>query len=449
MGAPQAAGPAFIDPGVSQNAQFFGTQSPPLPAITANGGKLYLYQQTIGSGGANINGCAVYRSTDGGTTWTELDAANAPTSAVGAFVLDSANKQLIFGLVTITSPATAQALFLKNFNLTTEKWGANYATGGPNANTVVNSVFKRPDASVVVVYDFGSGNPGGTSRLRAAVWNGATWSTSIDLGAAMLPSQADGNINVSGTCCAMDSTGIVHAAYVNNAGTLFFYQQLLTNNALGPSNQFTIANFSNSAFGSLLIYRSSVLISYLSAVHTQNTLLIGTPLAAPAWSTVNPAALAGSFRNTPAPLATDGTNLVWMINPIISGIYDAFQLATSTDGGQTWTIIQSNLTAPFFYDMAPGQSPLAPNADPTFGSFAPVVSVLNINGTATVFGFNNVRNSAQALQMGYFMNSLALGAAPTTPTKLEISLFGVKRWPKSPDGQCVEVPEPVPLKRVM
>ena len=120
MGAPQAAGPSFVSQ--SDKAQIFGTQ-PPVQLITANNGKLYLYQQRVNSGGANIDGSGIYRSTDGGTTWTQLDSGNSLNNAIGSSFYDAANSQLILGLVQ--DDGSSHGLFLKNFNLTSETWGAN------------------------------------------------------------------------------------------------------------------------------------------------------------------------------------------------------------------------------------------------------------------------------------------------------------------------------------
>jgi len=447
MGAPQNAGPTFISP--SDQAFVFGSQ-PPVGLFTANSGKLYLYQAQVGSGGGNINGCGIYESTDGGTTWTDLDAANRPTSAQGAAVQDSTNNRLILGLVTDTFPQTAQATFIKPFNLGTKTWGANIASGGPNAVTVVNSVFLRPDNSIVLIYDFGASNPGGTSRLRAAVWNGSTWTSSIDVGSAILPSQANGNINVSGACCTMDSTGLIHIVYTNSAATLFFYQQLKTDNTLGTSHQFTGLNFSSTSFGNAIISGPNVLVSFASNSFTNNALLLGTPLSNPAWSVITPSSLAqpAGQVNLAGPLGTDGTNLIWMINSLDATFtYTFYQLARSTDNGQTWTILTDNTTSPYFYSFLPGGSTQAPNTDPTFGTFNPILAILGISGTATAFGLTNVRNTSKSANLGYMLNSEAIGAAPPgTPTKFEIVLFGTKRWGKGPEPECTELPEPKHVK---
>lgn len=425
MGAPQAAGPSFVQ--IAPNvAQTFDTT--PATQLIAFNGKLYSVQTTIGSGGGNINGVGVFRSTDGGSTWTQMDAANAPTSGFGTAFFDSANSLLIFGLVTITFPQTQQATFLKNFNLATETWQANFAPGGPVAKTVVQQVFKRPDGTIFIVYDFGSTNPGGTTRLRGAFWNGAAWSASIDLGANTLGIDASGNIVVANTGAVMDASGNINLAFSNNTRSYLFYQQVLANNTLGPSNQFLGTGFVNTkpVVGTVLISGSNILISIVTNASKNNTLLIGTPLNAPVWSSVSPAVLssASGHVNFAGPLATDGSNLIWMIDTFDPTFaFDTYQLAKSTDNGQTWNLLPDNVTAPFFYDFAPGQSPQAPNTDPTFGTSAPYLAVLSLAGTPTAYGFANVNNSTVGLQSAYFLNSEAV-AAPTPPVVANVTLPG-------------------------
>lgn len=50
---------------------------------------------------------------------------------------------------------------------------------------------------------------------------------------------------------------------------------------------------------------------------------------------------------------------------------------------------------------------------------------------------------------GAVIASFKAAPAPANPTKLEISLFGTKRFGKSPDQECVDLPESPQIKRVM
>lgn len=438
----QSAGPSFVS--FAADAEFFASGPPSV--FTANGA-LYVVQQTIGSGGGNINGTAVFKSTDNGNTWAELDAANAPTSAVGWPVFDTANNRLLFGLITVTAPVTQQALFLKAFSFATETWGANFATGGPVGENPVQFTFVRPDNSVVVIYDFGAGlNPGGTTRLRAAIWNGAAWSSSIDLGAAILPLVPGGNVAVSSAVAAMDTTGNVHVAFNDSNRSVFMYQQL-TGSALGSSHQFTETfQVQRPAWANMLVLGNAVLISGVTN-NANNTFFIGAGLSAPVWSSVTPSNIqpATAIRQ-PGPVATDGTNLYWMLDFTSpeSSTVDAYKLARSKDGGHTWAVLSETAVSPFFYDF--GASTLAPSADPSTANNSPVLAVLKPAGTLTAYGFCNVAHTAAGGVFGYFMN---LDPFSTTPTQFEISLLGVKRFAAAPPLECVEMPTKPIIKRVM
>lgn len=70
-------------------------------------------------------------------------------------------------------------------------------------------------------------------------------------------------------------------------------------------------------------------------------------------------------------------------------------------------------------------------------------SVSNIGTYGTTFSGSGLSPDAAVIA------SFKLGAAPATPTKLEISLFGVKRFGKPPETECNELPPPSTFKRVM
>lgn len=421
------------------------------PTLFTANGKLYKFCIVNQSGGASVNGSAMYRSTDNGSTWTKMDGANGPTAAGGSAVLDPTNSNVVIcGLVTVTFPQTAQSTFLQNFNLSTETWGAPYATGGPPAVTVVQQVFKLPNGVIRIVYDFGASNPATTSRLRAADWNGSTWGASIDVGVAIIPFLANGNVAVSNCGAALDSTGNLHLAFTSNTRSVVMYQQVLQNGTLGPSNHFTGISFVTSVavIGNMVISGNNILISSIANAFVNNILLVGTGLTNPVWTTVSPAALAsaGGFINLPGPIATDGVNLLWLVNfTDATFTYSYFQLAKSSDNGLTWAILPDNTTSPYFYNFAPATSPLAPNTDATFGTSSTALAILSPGSTTYAYGFVNVRNSSVGATIGYYMNAESLGTA-LTATAFEISLFGVKRVPAKGEPTREVCKEPPKVK---
>lgn len=405
MGAPQIVGPAYFTTNLV--LQFFGSQNSIPWLFQVNGQRLYSLQQKIGSGGGNINGTGMWSSTDG-TTYTELDAAHDIPNALGTMFYDAPNNQAIVALVQDTAPPTQQTVFLKTFSTLTNTWGANFAAGGPLAVTVVQHVFKRPDGTILVIYDAGNGHaPAGQTRLQANVWNGAAWMGAFDAGAGSFAT--DGANLIVSTCCAiMDpATGNVHLAYTN--GTHYYYQEILENNTLGSFHAFGALNLNFGAFGNIIIQGNNLIIGGFDITSTHNEFFIGTPLSAPVWTTVTPANMVytvGHVANQPI-VATNGTNvyaLVTFFDPTF--VYVGFQIWVSTDGGHTWTLAPNNGTEPFFYDFTPGQSPVAPNTDATFGITAPIFQAI----TTPTFGLTwyvltGVHNTSLGTNSTYVINA--------------------------------------------
>ncbi len=413
MGAPQAAGPTWIDE--TSNCAFNGGSPYTSRSLISAHGALYFLQSRLQSGGPNINGCGIYKSSDGGDTWVLLDSANTPLDALGSMYYDAAADKITCGLVTQTFPISQQTTFLQDFNLNGgagEAWGSPFATGGPVAQVLIPYTFQRPDTSIVIIYDLGQGNnPGGTTRLRAAVWNGVTWSSSIDVGAAILPAQAAGNILAAGTCAAMDpASGVIHLAFGNSSGVSFAYQQLMDDNSLGQSDVFTAAGLglSGNSFQSLTIFNDNIFIAFPASSFTNPSVLIGTPVSAPAWSQLSPVNMAQSagFLNRNMSIADDGATLYWMASRFDAGTgsFTQWQIYTSIDDGATWVIVPDNAAANYFYNFEPGGSPQAPHTQLIPGTLGLTFTLITGGGVTTAYAFVQVTNTLTGNFQTYYMN---------------------------------------------
>lgn len=430
-----AVGPEFIPIAASSTHSGFYNSSSKTSFFSANGA-LYCILNTSNSPNT---GMGVFKSTDLGNTWTEMDVAHEPTTQAGYAFFDAANNQLIFALVLNNSVTpSVQPLFLQNYSFNTDTWGAAYATGGPNALTMGYFPFKRPDGTIAVIYDFGPSNPGGTSRLRMTYWNGITWAASIDVGAAILPVISGGNVAASEACAAMDSAGNIHLAFNDNNRTAFFYQMVLANNTLGNSHQFTQTfQTTKNPFGSLLVLNNSVYVSSVTNNSADNTLFVGTPVSGPtSWSSITPPNLVPStYVQLAGPISTDGTRLTWLIafGDPISTTLPAYQLATSIDGGNTWQIDLADVTRPYFYDFA--SSTLPPNMLASQGSSALTMSVLTIGGaTRAHVGMNGFNTTPYGIFVAMYVNTEPLPtlfpAPPAAPFPTYTLRFEIpkKRW---------------------
>ena len=415
MGVPQNTGPAWVDEAATAGAAFNSSSPAVSPFLVAAHGALYLFQYRNGTGGSNVNGCGFYKSTDDGNTWALLDSANTPLNATGAIVYDPANDRIICGLVVDTSPQSQQTLYLKNFALNGgagEAWGGDYATGGPVCQTLVQLAYLRSDGTVVLVYDLGAGNnPGGTTRMRAAAWDGIGWTGSIDVGAAILPAQAAGNILVAGAVGTIDpATDVIHLAFGNSTAADFVYQQLNLDNSLGQSDTFTAASLgiSGNSFRNMVLFHDILYLPFPANSFTDNRLLTGTPSAAPAWSQITPSNMSQGvgFVNRANAIAADSSMLYWMVSffDAGTGTFVAFQLWTSSDDGATWAEAPGNDAANWFYNFDTGGSVQAPHALPIFGNPGLLFSLVISGGVTTVYGLTQVRNSTTGIFQSYLLN---------------------------------------------
>ena len=136
---------------------------------------------------------------------------------------------------------------------------------------------------------------------------------------------------------------------------------------------------------------------------------------------------------------------VWSIPDATGTVANArVRIATSTNTAnptQGWT----NQT---IFDMTTaGIADFYPITGQTQAIDVPVAFISAGTFVFTVQAFTNSQAPAQdAVQ--WFLGTQA-GPAPSNPTKLEISLFGIKRLGSNPEPECAELPEPKKLKRVM
>ncbi len=105
--------------------------------VISFGGALYQVLQFAGLPfPAGIGSVNVYKSVNGGLTWTIQDGANSPTrnatfpiEIAGSFY-DGAHTLTVASTLGSTTSSVASPIFLQDFNLLTGTWGAPYGTVG-------------------------------------------------------------------------------------------------------------------------------------------------------------------------------------------------------------------------------------------------------------------------------------------------------------------------------
>ena len=125
----------------------------------------------------------VFKSTDHGITWTEMDTANVPLDALNPENMAVLSQEVQGSIIYVTH---SYPLCIDQFDMSTDTWGTQVASGGPEVHRCVTlaagrasiaKAFKRNDGTFAVVYQALSDTFGGNSygRVKYSFWNGATW----------------------------------------------------------------------------------------------------------------------------------------------------------------------------------------------------------------------------------------------------------------------------------
>jgi hypothetical protein len=270
---------------------------------------LYQVLQWVGSnvgGGGSIN---VFRSTDGGATWSILDQANSPnaktdTTPSAAVFYDGANTLTVAS--TAGSPITpaSAAIQLNDFNLTTGKWGAAYGAGS-SVVFAVSQLYKRSDGSILVI---ALSNASG-SNITANVFAAGAWSQFSLVGLLTAGWSANG----SSSTVYDPATGAIHEfgkAFDAVPNPHIYYQRInLNNTVIGFQDLTGLTNNNMTAMGDPIIVSGQLLWGVLDPTGKIPGILVGVPLNAPVF-TLSTGIDPNLLNTATAPtLVFDGTTL--------------------------------------------------------------------------------------------------------------------------------------------
>ncbi len=339
-------------------------------------GALYCLLQLQGN---HITPSLLYmvKSSDNGATWADLDFANSPQTSAQPAPNPPSNGSCLFDdvlqLLTVAynaadvSGGINVAIKLRDFDLVTETWGADYATVGAPTCFGCNQLFRRSDGSVVFLHNTNPPSPNVTG-LTASVFAAGVWSSfAVDTNIGATTSN-------SGSSAVMDpATDIIHVFLTTKgAGNINFvtYQQILPDNSLGPFFNFTneFANLGTTgaiveAMGNPIIVGDQILWGQVPTDGTVPSIMVGTPLSAPVWSVLGSpgidAGFPGASSSTIQPtLAFDGTTIyavyVFLENDFTT---HSIRLAQTTNllnplaGPWTAAEIYDDSTGPITWDL--------------------------------------------------------------------------------------------------
>lgn len=267
----------------------------------------------------------MYKSTDGGNTWTLMDAAGQPTSAVndgGACFYDQAHTIWVAYAFSGGGPAP---ILIAKFDTSSDTWTTGLGTG-PSVRSVGGCCL-RSDNTLFI----GSTGPGVASGLEADIFDtvGLTFTTTVDLGAGITGlSEYDAL-----TCLAFNPVFCADGtapATINN----IFCGFMSTDTRIAPTEQmqngcyFVGFNLANTTFNFFVLPNQ-----------------IGNPQPSPPAYRVTD----GPFMGVPAYCGAG--RIVFPIGAVDASNGNYASCFVSTDSGATWTFD----TAPRGID--PGTSP--------------------------------------------------------------------------------------------
>jgi len=170
----------------------------------------------------------VATSTDNGATWAILDKGDAPTANDGTWVQDGST--IIVG-IQAAAPGTVSFV---TFDMIGQAWGVSGIATSPSLDHLNGSVL-RNDGSLVLIGNNGGGV--GDSGFDVYIWDGTSWSASIDM-AAELNAQPwyGGNFGIQNPTYTTDGNTIWFgcSAEDNSNDQVAFAVSLAADNSVGP-----------------------------------------------------------------------------------------------------------------------------------------------------------------------------------------------------------------------
>lgn len=177
----------------------------------------------------------VYKSVDGGATWSKPDEGNAPAMQVAAFYFDGVNPTCYILYRLVGGGNTA--LRIITFDLNTETYGAVQGAAGAPLAAAIGSITLMADGTLICLYE--RNTVGIVNRVFLSVFSAGAWGAETDIGT---------NIVNTGTPAADvrweevipdPANNLVHLWYSRMPFTSsYFYRQVHSNSSLGTVTSF-------------------------------------------------------------------------------------------------------------------------------------------------------------------------------------------------------------------
>lgn len=296
---PEAAGFPFENIGRSMERSHSGPW--------AIGNSFYALQKLMPlSPNATTENLQMWKSTDGGFTWSEQDAANHPTHGAFDQILELACLRVgtliyvAYSHYTAPLQSNPDYLYLKIFDTSTDTWSAEFNEGSIDAAYLVDYLFlvEDSDGSILAVYNLYTKVLGVRdlpcrlrySRFFSGAW--VEWAVAIDDAAITEPAPVQ---------VFMGSYGRIHIFYTQCSATFdedmqVYYMTLINRVPSVHSIALLIGNSAESNprdhIGRGMVMNGSIYIpfgqtvAYGDPTHRLTPhMLVGTPESAPVWNT--------------------------------------------------------------------------------------------------------------------------------------------------------------------
>jgi len=313
---PILAATAFMDRS-NQNSQLVGAQ-----ALVQIGSNLY-----AGLAGNSSPSFAVFKSTDGGKTWAQKDAAHAPALAgFPIYEVIAAQDGIYYVWYGDGASVASQAIGYCRFDPVTDTWGAVHASPVIASNTAFLAIARRSNGDIVVLF---------TSQLPLA--NDVQFgifprSTGLWGGANNFFNTVSGISNPVAAVVGPDNT--VYALTQDGAGpTQIFFQTISPSNVVSAQALIATIGAGEIAPGLPVIWNGQLIFPFTALGGGSPSMFVGTPLPAPVWTNVALALVTPlADVNTPIAFVTPQNALLMFVTLNGSIAAPPYQLWFSTFG---------------------------------------------------------------------------------------------------------------------
>ncbi len=258
-------------PDSNQNTRFIGAQH-----IVVIGANLYAGVLESPDGNAPFHFQA-YKSTDQGTTWNRMDAANESISGSPPTYMAIAASDGIYFVWNDSTILTGNALSYARFDPSTDTWGPTIVSPDGLTSGAFQTITRRSNGDIVAFYQTQVVGGMGAIDVHYGIFSHA--------GAFL----GDNTFHVSGintypTACVAQSDDTIHVL-INPVVAPFdiTYQTLSPANvASAPAAVATITDSMEA--GLPQIWNNRLIFPYGDLGATNNHMFVGTPVSAPVWS---------------------------------------------------------------------------------------------------------------------------------------------------------------------